>query len=74
MTASSRPFASRPCATTSAASSITDREVELDVLEVDLSGLDLGEVQDVVDHCQERAPPIADGLGILQLLIGQLRS
>ena len=47
-------------------------QVELDLLEVELAGLDLGEVQDVVDDCQERVRRSPDGLGVLALLVGQV--
>ena len=51
------------------------RDVELEVgpLEVELAGLYLGEVQDIVDDRQERFPGPAYHLGVLSLLGGQPR-
>jgi hypothetical protein len=43
-------------------------QVEVHLLEVDAAGLDLREVQDVVDDLEQRAPRLVDHLGVLALL------
>ena len=48
-----------------------DAELEVGLLEVELAGLYLGEVQDVVDDRQEPFPGPAHRLGVLSLLSGQ---
>ena len=47
-------------------------QLEVDLLQLDLAGLDLGEVQDVVDDRQEPFPGSAYGLGVLALHPGEL--
>ncbi len=49
-----------------AASSTSWTQVEVDLLELELAGLDLGEVQDVVDDRQQRLAGAADALGVLR--------
>ncbi len=48
-------------------------DVEVDRLELDLAGLDLGEVEDVVDDAEERVGRRAHRLEVLALLAGQRR-
>jgi hypothetical protein len=43
-------------------------QIEVDDVEVELAGLDLGEVEDVVDDDEERFAADADGAGELALL------
>src|SRR6185312_16162903 len=40
---------------------------QLDALQVELAGLDLGEVQDIVDDCEQRPGAASDGLGEVAL-------
>ena len=49
------------------------QQIEVQGLEDQLPGLDLGEVEDVVDEGQQGLAAGADGLGILPLLIAQGR-
>ena len=48
-------------------------QVERLALELELAGLDLREVEDVVDHVQQRVAARADDLGELALLAGRAR-
>ena len=48
-------------------------QVEVDLLEVDAAGLDLREVEDVVDDLEQRPPRLVDHLGVLALLGGERR-
>jgi len=48
-----------------------DAQLEVDLLQVDLAGLDLGEVQNIVDDRQEPFPGSADRLGVLPLHRGE---
>ena len=48
-------------------------DVEIDLLEVHLAGLDLGEVENVVDDGEKRIGAAFDRLGELALLPGELR-
>ena len=43
-----------------------------DVLNVELAGLDLGEIEDVVNYTQHRVSTVDDRLGKLRLFGGQL--
>ena len=47
-------------------------QVELDRIEFHLAGLDLGEVEDVVDHGEQRIRRGAGGLDVVALLRGEL--
>jgi len=49
------------------------RQVEVQRLQVELLRLDLGEIEDVVDQAEQRFAAGAHDLGILALLIVQLR-
>ena len=42
-------------------------QVEVDLLELQVAGLDLGEVEDVVDDGQQRVAGAADAVGVLAL-------
>ena len=44
-------------------------QIEVEFLEVQLAGLDLGEVEDVVDDGQQRVAAAADRLDVLALLL-----
>ena len=44
-------------------------QVEIDDLEIELAGLDLGKVENVVDQPQQSIGAVADGLGKLQLTL-----
>ena len=46
-------------------------QLEVDSFQVQLAGLDLGKIQDVVNERQQRFAGAADGLGVLALLRGQ---
>ena len=62
------PLLRRARATRSSAASTQSPEVERLALELELPGLDLGEVEDVVDDVQEGVAAPADDLGELALL------
>ena len=69
----SSPLSSACTANKSALSSTVVAHVEVDALELELAGLDLGEVENIVDDGQQRVGAIADGLGEFPLLGAQRR-
>ena len=64
---SSRPLACAEPASRSTTSSTIRAQAELDVLDLELAGLDLREVEDVVDDRQQRLAGVADRLRVVAL-------
>ena len=67
------PFRAALTASISAASSMRRTQIEFDALQIELPGLDLGVVQDVVDDGEQRLRAGAHQLGVLALLGIQAR-